>query len=548
MEPEPELFQSWIEAHCDAGDFEKSSYLQTVPSVCQAMRSSGVVPTPAVGAALLAAVLRNGRLQPRALVKRRKKVERELASAGWEPGREEGYRELLRAFAARRVPAGVAALRTLHQMRKDPAVASPPCVDCYDAVIKALIPSKDWRPPRSHLHGPPSAWTTRERSNLRLAVARHVPEPEVWCDPKAPSSARPRDKEYWRRVEEWKKVAAEVGTGRTWSACQARWHREQAARRDAGDGGSAPLDMSALLEAVGTQSAVGKGDSSDTGPVRKGEQVDWALKAAVRCLHAMAEDGHTPPLRLCHRVLRACHWRPWIALSVLDDMQRWGVKVDEQSLHLLVQSCVKAFDPETYPPYYTGTVGYTGAAIKLLDEMQQKFPRVAQRPGQLRLRASQAGVDAARIERAMASSTPKADLIRLVMSAEPTTWGELKTGAPTWAEFKKQEQDGQNPVSTTDRTWYLMLVSCLASQHPRAWEAAVAVAERAIASKQVRAAAADADAEPEAGDWRQVATSPQLRALLEKIEASRDAPPPANGEQYRDVMAAWRSAQQLQSV
>ena len=44
---------------------------------------------------------------------------------------------------------------------------------------------------------------------------------------------------------------------------------------------------------------------------------------------------------------------------------------------------------------------------------------------------------------AIASSTPKADLIRLVMSAEPTTWGELKTGAPTWAEFKKQEQDGQ---------------------------------------------------------------------------------------------------------
>ena len=40
LEPEPELFRSWIEAHCDAGDFEKSSYLQTVPSVCQAMRSS----------------------------------------------------------------------------------------------------------------------------------------------------------------------------------------------------------------------------------------------------------------------------------------------------------------------------------------------------------------------------------------------------------------------------------------------------------------------------------------------------------------------------
>ena len=180
--------------------------------------------------------------------------------------------------------------------------------------------------------------------------------------------------------------------------------------------------------------------------------------------------------------------------------------------------------------------------------MQQKFPRVAQRPGQLRLRASQAGVDAARIERAVASSTPKADLIRLVMSAEPTTWGELKTGAPTWAEFKEQEQDGQNPVSATDRTWYLMLVSCLASQHPRAWEAAVAVAERAIASKQVRAAAADADAEAEAGDWRQVATSPQLRALLEKIEASRDAPPPADGDQYRDAMAAWRDAQQLQSA
>ena len=72
---------------------------------------------------------------------------------------------------------------------------------------------------------------------------------------------------------------------------------------------------------------------------------------------------------------------------------------------------------------------------------QQELSRLTKR--QLRQRAQQAGADPARIERAIASSTPKADLISLVMSVQATTWAEFKTGSPSWAQYKQQEEQEQ---------------------------------------------------------------------------------------------------------
>ena len=72
---------------------------------------------------------------------------------------------------------------------------------------------------------------------------------------------------------------------------------------------------------------------------------------------------------------------------------------------------------------------------------QEELSRLTKR--QLRQRAQQAGADPARIERAIASSTPKADLISLVMSVQATTWAEFKTGSPSWAQYKQQEEQEQ---------------------------------------------------------------------------------------------------------
>ena len=72
---------------------------------------------------------------------------------------------------------------------------------------------------------------------------------------------------------------------------------------------------------------------------------------------------------------------------------------------------------------------------------QEELSRLTKR--QLRQRAQQAGADPARIERAIASSTPKADLIALVMSVQATTWAEFKTGSPSWAEYREQEEQEQ---------------------------------------------------------------------------------------------------------
>jgi pentatricopeptide repeat protein len=129
-------------------------------------------------------------------------------------------------------------------------------------------------------------------------------------------------------------------------------------------------------------------------------QKDWGLKTAIKCLRQMLKEGHPKEssLDLCNAILKCCvaNFRPWIALSLLDQMNKWGVEPDQTSLNYAVQACVRV------------KVGFTGRAIRLLDDVS---------------------------------------------------------------------------VQPMDATWVALLNACLSSPHARAWEATVAVADRAVSCK-----------------------------------------------------------------
>jgi pentatricopeptide repeat protein len=50
-------------------------------------------------------------------------------------------------------------------------------------------------------------------------------------------------------------------------------------------------------------------------------------------------DGLQPPTALCNQVLRQCAtaYVPWLALSLYEQMQNWGVEPDANSMHYAVQ-------------------------------------------------------------------------------------------------------------------------------------------------------------------------------------------------------------------
>jgi pentatricopeptide repeat protein len=431
--PEDELFTSWVNAHAAAGHFERK-YLDSVDGVLKGVSQTGQPPAPRVCAALLAGALGSPELKPRALQKRLKALERKLRAAGWTGHTEESYYELLKALANRQQVGSVAALEILEKMRQNGLVPSPAC---YSVVINGLL--RNGAGGQKHKAEP---WSVAEIAALRLAVARHVREPELdepFARPKhAPGSSdgdteseaaveeqkKLTPDEYrkeQRRVAEWATVAEQVGTGRTWRACHKRWRRvskaletesspttEMLGKADdpALSTGEAPAAAAATVEELAAlEQAIRKVPTGQMQQQPKpARQKAWGLKTAIKCLRQMVREGQTPSIGLCNAVLRSCvaNFRPWMALGLLDEMKKWGVEPNETSLNHIVQACVRV------------KVGFTGRAIRLLDDI---------------------------------------------------------------------------PLNPMDETWVALLGACLASPHPRAWEATLAVANRAVSSKLATASA-----------------------------------------------------------
>ena len=470
------LFLSWVDAHSEAGHFSKA-YMGVVDSVLKGVKAAtpaGEAPPEHVCAALLAATLRNPSLKPRDMKKRQKVIESKLTAVGWGGHTEQSYTQLVKALVARRGGA-TAALNVLKQMREH---KMEPSAYCYGLVVKSLLKTAGGA---KHEAAP---WSAVEIAALRLATARHVRDPTKKFSQHRGKRARHGEE---RHIAGWQQVAEEVGTGRSWWSCHKRWaevsvsmgllgpspagfwapvlddgasedepkdedERELAAlevamRHKYGNSRGAVTALpTSEVEAAALSAASTAAAPADVvaGPV---QQKLWGLKTAINCLGQMAREGQAPPLYLCNAVLSSCvtHFRPWLALSVLEDMKKWGVDPDETSLvsptlprrtfpllldwfltgrssrggsqHYLVQACIRV------------KVGFTGKAIKLLDDI---------------------------------------------------------------------------PLAPKDETWVLLIGACLASEHPRAWEAVVAVADRAVAAKvaEVRTAQTENHQRaPSRADW-----------------------------------------------
>lgn len=431
LQPEDAFFISWIDAHAAAGHFEKE-YLSIVDGVLEAAAQPGHPPAPHVCAALLAGVLSNPKLKPRALHNRLKAVERKFAAAGWTGHTEESYYELLKALAYRQQVGCVAALEVMQRMRNNGLV---PSTECYRAVVTGLLQDGAVR---KHAAAP---WSVAETAALRLAVARYVSEPELG-EPLARQKDPEKPLKKWTRATytrekqqqaEWKLVAEAVGNGRSSRACHRRWSRLNQALQLKTEGSTTGLecsveknlasataqdpatlpsldeqDLLALEEAIRKSSDKhrqwsGQNQQNEEQLAlqhRTARQKDWGLKAAIKCLRQMLKEGHPKELSLdlCNAILKCCvaNFRPWIALSLLDQMKKWGLEPDQTSLNYTVQACVRV------------KVGFTGRAVRLLDDVS---------------------------------------------------------------------------VQPMDATWVTLLNACLASPHARAWEATVAVADRAVSCK-----------------------------------------------------------------
>jgi hypothetical protein len=257
-------------------------------------------------------------------------VEAKLLRAGW-IGSDAVCLALLNAMAERsqaKGDIGGAAIAAINQIRAD---GIEPSSACYEVAVELVSRSAAGR------HRP---WSSAELARLQFAVPRHLPETYVGDGVVASDGAvvtTNRKHKAWDAVTRiaWSSVANAVGSGRSAWQCRQKW---EVVRRAGTPVWSTSLPRGAVRNAYGKDSKRSSNEGFvDTDlPAR---QQFWGLKMAVNMLERMVHGGLSPSLELCNLVLARCARSnvPWLSLSLLQNMKRWDITPDGDSLHLVLQ-------------------------------------------------------------------------------------------------------------------------------------------------------------------------------------------------------------------